>query len=323
VKQWVAVLAIAGLVAPASADDAYIGRIADQVRARLDALVAARAPKLVPPVPVAVKWKAVKAGNVELRAPLLALVAGELDGDRRAGELYAVTPREVIAIGFANGKLVELGRVPFTGDLAVPAPRDPVGTAIIENTELVAAASPWAYDLRVAWQGKKLVAKLGSAGFLVCPNERVQLAPGKNHFTTDVFNVKCRNDLVDAEGHPLQIRAELATSNKLSVIVKRCAGVSCTETGRFDYPKVGIAFEIADVDRDGTPELLASGANPPGSPDAAKVLTLGGAEKFKRMFNGGVAGLAFVDGDDADDIPEVIAAVRLPGATRIDLWRLD
>jgi hypothetical protein len=204
----------------------------------------------------------------------------------------------------------------------VPAPRDAVGTAIVEGGELVAAASPWESDLRVAWQGKKLAAKPGATGFLVCPGERVQLRPGRNHFVGDTYNVKCRDDLVDPDGNPLRIRAELATSNKLVVTVKRCVGVACTDM-RYDYPKIGVAFEIADVDRDGVPELISSGATPPGAPDTAKVVSLGGAEKFKRMFNGGIAGLAVVDGDDADDVPEVIAAVRQVGSTRIDLWRLD
>ncbi|MBA2540054.1 MAG: hypothetical protein H0V17_10505, partial [Deltaproteobacteria bacterium] len=69
-----------------------------------------------------------------------------------------------------------------------------------------------------------------------------------------------------------------------------------------------------------------SEASAPGATDSAKVHTLGGDDKkpvFRRIFNGGVAGLVVADGDDADDIPEVLAAVRLPGSTRLDIWRLD
>lgn len=323
VSPLVVALAVVGLARPAAADDAYLGRLAAQIRARLDAIAAAKAPKLVPPTPIAVTWKAARIGSVELGGPLVAFAAAELDGDPKSGELYAVTPRHVIAFGYRAGRVEELDRIAFAGPPAVPAPRDVVGTAVVENGELVVAASPWENDLRISWNNKKLVGKPGAGGFLVCPGERAQLATGRNHFKTNLYNVRCRNDLVDAQGQPLQVRAELAITNKLTVTVKRCSAGTCVDTGSFDYTKVGIAYEIADVDRDGTPELIISAANAPGQPDNVKVTSLNGTDLFKRAFNGGVGGVALVDGDDADTIAEVIAAVRLAGATRVDLWRLN
>ncbi len=71
--------------------------------------------------------------------------------------------------------------------------------------------------------------------------------------------------------------------------------------------------------------MIVTGSGAPGDPDAIKVITLGGDEKkglFRKTFNGGVAGIAVGDGD-GDGVPEVLAAVRLAGATRVDLWRLD
>lgn len=323
----VAVAVVAwGLAGTASADEGYLQRLADKVRARIDAIVAAKGPKQPPPTPITVQWKVARVGTVELGAPLIALVAGELDGDRKTGELYAVTPREVVALGFRGGHVVELGRVAFSGEPAVPAPRDPVGSAVIDGNELVAAASPWASELRVSWRGKTLVGKPGASGFGVCKGERLQLAPGRNHFANGAYAIKCRDDLVDNAGYGLTVRAELSTTNKLEVVVKRCVADQCSESGRFEYAKIGVAFDIADVDRDGTPELIVAEANPPGLPDAAKVITLGGDDKrgiFRRPFAGGVAGLAVVDGDDPDDVPEVVAAVRLVGSTRVDIWRLD
>lgn len=108
--------------------------------------------------------------------------------------------------------------------------------------------------------------------------------------------------------------------------VETCPGGTCTQTGKFEYGNVGVAYVIHDVDRDGTPEVVVSEASAPYASDSAKVITLGGDEKkgiFKKSFMGGVAGLVVADGDDADDIPEVIAAVRLASSTRVDLWRLD
>lgn len=309
----------------------YYADLAARAKARVAQTIAARAPKLVPPVPIKVNWRVAKVGSFDLGGPLVALTAGELDGDPRSGELYAVTPRDVIAIGFRGGKLVELGRVAFAGEHAVPEPRDVVGTAVIDGNEVVAAVSPWAKELRVHWAVNKtkttLVGTVGAPGFVVCPGVRAQLSPGRNYFTGGTFDMRCRTDLVDPQGYPLHVKAELATSGKLAVTVEKCPiDQPCVQTGKFEYPRIGIAFAIADVDRDGTPEVIVSEASPPNSTDSAKVITLGGDDKkgvFQKGFQGGVAGLVVVDGDDADDIPEVLAAVRFPTSNRLDIWRLD
>ncbi len=330
-----AVLGIAS-AAPASAGDgapdAYLGRLASAVTERLDALVAARAPKLVPPVPVRVTWKPVKLGSLDLGGPLAALAAADLDGDGKA-ELYAVTAQGVVAIAIRGSKATELGRVPFTGPRAASEPRDVVGSAVALGRELVAASSSWANELRVAWQGKKLVAQTGGPGFLVCPQERASLVPGRNHFApgpgpaaSAFYAVRCRDDLVDPEGHPLRIRAQLALTGKLAVAIEACAagGVPCRPGAAFELDAVGVAFEIADVDRDGVPELVVSDDAAPGDPDLVKVVSAAapqGRPLFKKTFQAGVAGIAAVD-SDGDGIGEVVAAVRLAGATRVDLWRL-
>lgn len=304
----------------------FYARLAAAVKQKVDAVVASHAPKLTPPVPIKPTWKAVKLGSIDLGAPLIALAAADLDGDPKSAELYAVTPRDVIAIGWRAGKPIELSRVAFSGERAVPEPRDVVGTIAIEGKEIVAASSSWAKDLRIAWNGKKLVGHHGQPGFLLCPGLRAQLQPGRNHFIGNTFETRCREDLVDAAGQALRVKAELATSGKLSVTVETCPpGGSCAQTGKFEYSNVGVAFAISDADRDGTPEVIVSEASAPYASDSAKVLVLGGDEKkaFKKSFMGGVAGLVVADGDDADDIPEAIAAVRLANSTRVDLWRLD
>lgn len=295
----------------------YFARLTTAVKSGLDQAALAHAPALVPPVPIKVTWKAVRLGSVDLGAPLVALAAADLDGDHK-GELYAVTPREVIAIGIDH-RVRELGRVPFAGEPAMPVPRDVVGTAVVDGAEVVAAVSAWARELRIGWRGKTLIATPGAPGFLVCPGERASLAPGRNYFgdaAAPIYGVRCRTDLVDPQGHPLAIRATL-TGTRLQITVEPGATTELADDG--------VAFAVADVDRDGKPEVIVSGAGAPGDPDAIKVITLGGDEKkglFRRQFTGGVAGISVIDGD-GDGIPEVIAAVRLAGATRVDLWRLD
>ncbi|HWO22810.1 MAG TPA: VCBS repeat-containing protein [Kofleriaceae bacterium] len=326
----------AGDEAAGASDDAYLGRLATAVSERLDALAAARAPKLVPPVPIRVAWKPQKLGSLELGAPLAAMAAADLDGDGKH-ELYAVTARDVVGIAIRGSKATELGRVPFTGGRAVPEPRDVIGTAVATSGELVASASPWTGDMRVAWQGKKLVGQPAAASSLVCPGERVPIAPGKNYFGmsgAQFYAVRCRDDLVDPGGHPLRIRAQLALTGKLAVTIEKCApggkpgsvpgGPACRPDAAFELSGVGAAFELADLDRDGTPEVLVSDDAAPGDPDFVKVVSAAapaGKPLFKKTFQAGVAAIAALD-SDGDGAPEVVVAVRLAGATRVDLWRL-
>lgn len=311
-------LALVLAATPARAQDRggdFLHRLVAAAKAQVDGAVAARTPKLVPPVPIAVRWRPIKLASIDLGAPLVALTAADLDGDGHA-ELYAVTTHEVIAIGWRGRRLDELARVPFTGDEALPVPRDPVGTAMADGSAVVASTSGFVHALRVSWQGKTLVGTPGDADFELCPGEHARLIPGRNLFEGNRYAVVCR-DLVDATGAPLHVRGELEATSKLAVD----AG-----TAHFEVAEVGVAFELADLDRDGTPEVVYAGAGAPGDPDIIKVVSLGGDPKrprWKKPFTaGGVVGIAVGD-LDGDRVAEVIAAVRLVGATRIDLWRLD
>ncbi len=308
--------------ASAARADTYFGALAAAVRARLDA-EHVKTPLVVAPVRIDVKWKPVRIGSLDLGAPLVALVAGDLDGDGKS-ELYAVTPREIVAYAMERGKPHEIGRVAFTGEHAVPAPRDVVGTAIVDGDGLIATVSTRTTPLRVHWAKKILVAEPSAPGFALCRGEpRATLVPGRDFFVGQIYGAKCRDDLVDPEGHALHVRATLSTASKLEVVVERCTP-QCARLGEHEYANAGVAFEIADVDRDGRPEIIISGAGAPGDPDAVKVITFGDDDKkpvFRKPFAGGVVGLVELDG-------MVIAAVRLVDATRgaatpVDLWRLN
>ncbi len=315
----VGVLCALAMRSASAAPDDYLSRLPQVVQKRLDDLAAARAPKLVPPTPVAVTWKAVRMGSIDLGAPLVAFTAGDLDGDGKP-ELYAVTAREVVGLALRGGKPVELGRVAFDGERAARAPRDVVGSAVVDGKELVAASSVWAKDLRITLAAGKLTAQPGAAGFLVCSGERWQLVPGRNYFTGELDGARCRRDLVDRGGVPLELRAQLAVTGKLAVEVRRCVpNAACQTAGTYEYAHSGSAFELADVDRDGVPEVIVSGYVAPGDPDTIKVIPVGSDEKkalYQKKFNGGVVGVAVLD-------RTVVVAVRLAGANRVDLWRLD
>jgi hypothetical protein len=311
--------ALAALVIASSAraDDGFLHDLAHAARAKIDAAAAAHAPATVPPKRIEVHYRAQRIGSIDLGAPLIALAAADLDGDRKT-ELYAVTSREVIAIGVAP-RIHELARAAFSGDPAVPRPRDDIGAAIVENGAVIASSSRWTRTLRVTWQGGALHADASDPAFALCPGERAQLAPGRNFFgagATAYFGVRCA-ELVDAQGAPLHARAELSTGNKLAVTAGELHG---------EYPNAGVAFAVADLDRDGTPEVIFSAAGAPGDSDIVRIVALGDDikhEKLKKTFvAGGVAAIAVGD-LDGDGAPEVIAAVRLYGAPKVDLWRLN
>lgn len=318
----------------------FFERIADRLHAppagsRDTAAIAVAHPaQLAPPVPVAVTWRPQKlAPSLDLGAPLLALAAADLDGDGKA-ELYAVTTREVIALAVGGGRVRELGRVAFAGDLAPRPPRDPVGSAIAvrRGGKLVvaASASSFARALDVTWRNKALAGDPGKPGFELCADDVAQLAPGRDYFGDGAaasYGWRCRDDLAGADGHALRVRAQLSLAGKLDVALDRCdAAGACAHAADYSYPKAGIGFELVDLDRDGTPEVAFGGAGAPGDPDELRVFTLGEDEhkaKWKKAFTaGGIVAIA--SGDlDGKGAPALIAAVRLVGSTRVDLWRMN
>jgi hypothetical protein len=321
------------LVATTANADGFFHHLGDELGQRLAELDVARGPQLVPPTPVAVAWHPQKLGpSLDLGEPLLALAAGDLDGDGRA-ELYAVTTREVIALSVTGNRVRELGRVAFVGEPAPHRPRDPVGAVVIDGKRVIASASTFAHPLDVHWRGKTLVGdprKSSKSGIVLCAGDVAQLTPGRDYFgdgATASYGTRCRDDLTSPDGHPLHIRAELSIANKLDVTVERCEadGNGCVHAADVTFTHVGVGFELADLDRDGQPEVVFAGAGAPGEPDELRVVTLGDDEhkaKLRKSFTaGGVAAIAV--GDLERKGPVVVAAVRLDGSTRVDLWRMN
>jgi hypothetical protein len=301
----------------------------------LAAAMADREPVLAPPVPVAVAWLAHprRLASLDLGAPLLAMVGSDLDRDRKA-ELYAITERDVIALDVKGGKIVERARAPLPVEPPAIRPRDAVATACFEHPgapELRVRASTGARGARFGWHGGALVELGATPDFPVCTGKTLDLVPGRNHFGSKdrpVYDVRCRNDLVDAAGSPLAITAELGAGGALGVQIApgcaRCAGTASALV----VPGIGTAYAIADLDRDGVIEIVAAGAGAPGDKDAIKVIeaTAEGVAKKKPVhrtgFAGGVVAIVVtdIDGDGAD---EVIGATRLGGTTKVDLWQLN
>jgi len=330
-RRLAAALCLIATAAPAHADPTFVDKLRAAIRAHSTPAIVVQPPVLVPPVPVKRAWKLAKVATLDLGAPLAALTAGDADGDGKA-ELYAVTPRELLAIGILDGKPRILAPAPFGCDAARLAPRDCLASVLVDGGSVIAAASPWASARRASWKSGAFNVVPADAGFPQCPGEVAPLAPGRNYFgdaATGHYGARCTNAFVDPQGRPLRVRGVLSLANKLAVTVETCAagGTACAAPVSYEHAAVGTAFEIADLDRDGTLELLGAGAGAPGDPDALKIVTLGAGDKVapklrKAFAAGGVAGIAVGD-VDGDGVPDAIVAVRVVGAPRVDLWRVE
>jgi hypothetical protein len=322
-----------------------------------------REPPLVAPRPVTLRWQARRVSSIDLDAPLLALGAGDLDGDGRA-ELIALTTRELVIMERRGPRTLGLrARAPLPGEPAALRPRDPVGALVVADLDgegrigIAARSSERARGAVFEYREGALVEQGRFEGFPLCPGVFGELEPGRNYFAAirapamdepamndlanafdlagafgkdmpeKFFAARCRDDLVDPIGRRLMVMSVLDTSGRLLLWTRRrcprddpeCEkGAMVTRT----QADKGVAFEIADLDRDGHPELVVTAKAPPGDPDGVTVLSWqGGRLKglFNREFSGGVVGLT--SGDiDGDGIVDLVAAVRLWGSNRVDLW---
>ena len=345
-------VALAAPVAPARAgaapadDDVRRGVLARAIEL-LEAASAAKIPPRRPPTPVPVRWKAKRLAAIDLGAPLVAMTSGDLDGDGRA-ELIAVTEREVIVLAPTGRRGIAIAaRAALPAEPPAIEPRDVVAAASV-------AGRGGAAEVRVrtssAARGARYVLDAGAlrevgpqATYPLCADRDGELAPGRNYYEraggdalpltwpSRYWAAACRAGLVDREGRALRAEAVLGAGGALAVTVAvRCdrdeAGCVAERTVTID--RAGVAFTVADVDRDGRPEVITSAASAPGDADAVTVHTIPapgatlGKPVFTRSFSGGVGGVAADDLDGDGDV-EVIAAVRLPGAERVDLWLLD
>lgn len=310
-------------------DNTVVREWIERARADIEAAAIANAVK-VPPVPIKVTWKPKRLAAIDVGAPVLTMVAGDLDGDRKA-ELYAVTETEVVAFDVGAKTVTERARAPLPADPPARRPRDPVATALIvagTPPELDVMASTRALGARYVLSGKALHQVGTLDAFPGCPGRSLALVPGRNHFGTrdaPIYAVRCRDDLVDATGGRLSVVAELGAGGALAITVTPMQG-GATPAASIEVPDIGYAFDVADLDHDGAVELIASGGGAAGDDDVIKVLGITGTAwtrrpKQRKGYHGGVVAIAAadVDGDGAD---EVIGAVRFKNTDKVELWRL-
>ena len=291
-----------------------------------------------PPQPVTVKWKKKRLGAIDLGAPVLDIVASDLDGDSK-DELVALTTTHVVVLRKSGRrKIQEVARLGLPDKTAPLRSRSPVGMLFVaDGGEIRARTSDQAEGIAASFDGKKLSEARRLAGWPLCADGTAELAGGRNYFDlgsvawtsevshraidTDFVSARCRSGLVDPAGDQLEMFGFVDVDDSLVV---RCR----SELGKCDAREtvlkdVGYAFELADVDNDGHPEVVTTSTQPyGGTSDRVTIRSQGGSTLFSKTFGGGVVGVCAGD-IDGDGAREVIAVVRLVGATRVNVWTLN
>lgn len=147
---------------------------------------------------------------------------------------------------------------------------------------------------------------------------------------TPFFNARCSRDLVDPTGRALSAIAVLDTGGALHLWAERACAAddnACQQNplSTRRLKNHGTAFALADIDRDGHPEVVVTAPSAPGDSDRVTVLSWRGARVqrlYQRSFSGGIVGLTAGD-IDGDNAVELLAAVRLWGSQRVDIWVLN
>ncbi len=335
-------VAVASSAGVAGASDEPSAPLVSQLWSEVKRLVdAAVAPDPVPPEPVEVKWKSRRWTSVDLGAPLLALAAADVDGDGTA-ELVALTTREVLVLERSGARRVKIAaRASLPDEPALQQSRDPVGVLVVADAdgdgvlELYARTSAQARGALLRWRDGALEHRETIAAFPLCAHARAQLAPGRNYFAGDQFRWTgagkrpavadrfyagvCAS-FVDGAGWPVELFGAVDTEGTLVVQRTDAAGE------RREVRKRGVAFAIADVDNDGSAEIITSTNRAPGRGDQIHVYGVRNGAFVRinksKKFTGGVAAIAVGD-IDGDGDRDVVAAIRLIGSNRVDLWTLN
>jgi len=275
---------------------------------------------------------------------VLALAAADVDGDGRV-ELLALQPRTVTVLklkqgarGWAKALMASL-RSPLAG----MSPRRVMGALVAQDldgdgrAEVLARSSELEKGARLTFDGNQLIPQGDFWGYpLFTEGDGAGVAKG----------VTCRavagKDLLDgatlSSGAGASGRPPLPTAfyGMVRVQVPRQQGGPLSyygvaeQSGRLrifegaltrqvaELPTAGVAFDLADLDDDGSLELITSDANGPDKEDRVTIYRLSGHHGPQITWRGARLGgrvTALTHGDlDGDGKLEVVAALLTPQA---------
>lgn len=307
----------------------------------LDARVQQR--QIAPPVPRTLRWRPSRIWSGELQGELVDMVAGDLNNDGTS-ELYALTTEKLVVLSRARGLFDVRSQHELPAELASMRSRDPIGSARVSRHEgvptLRVRTSEQEQGASYQLINGALVKMSESTGYPLCQWSSIEAAPGRNFFVGSsvvwseedaplseyaleaaLYSVRCSRNTVDPSGHPLTLLSEVSSARRLRL---RCLGNEefCQANAR-EFEDVGYAHLVADINNDGSPELITSSTSLPGTPDRVSVRTLEpGRERvlFEESFSGGIVAIAAGD-FDGDDSLSLVVAVRKQN--KVSLWLLN
>ncbi len=308
--------------------------------------------KVVPPIPVAVRWHPRQIWSGVLAGEVVDMVGVDL-GDDGKSELVALTSSEIVVFSRVRGLFDVRMKAELPPELSPIRPRDVMGSLSVEhspNTKVTVRARSSERALGGAYQlSDNKLQHIGEfRGYPTCRQTMIYASPNRNYFLSSriiwqldedpnkrpkskksldladaLYSLRCSHGLVDPKGRKTEYMSASSTSGELQLF---CDGdaAHCQAQERV-ISEVGDAHIVSDVDNDGLPEIVHSARTAPGERDRVVVIGMGpvgSAPIFEREFGGGIVAIAA--GDFAGDGSiEVVVAVRKGTSKRVTLWLLN
>jgi hypothetical protein len=308
-------------------------RLENDLAGLLDEIAAERQARY--PIDIDIRWQTRQIADFDFGAPVLAAQAVQLDG-KGPEELVILTTTELIALsGIGSGRPDVVQRLALGSGLAAAErwPRDPRGEIAMamtaQGTELRVRSSAMATGARIPVAlPLKIVGTFG--GYPACGESTLKAVPGRAllvgtsaDLPAVLYAIRCGRDFFDRNGESQASRAVLDASGTLTLAVFGCQDGDCRKVLRAQaIADAGTAFAVADIDRDGLPELVAAGGEAPGDTEKLTIYeSRPDAWRTEHRVEVKLGAVAVVIGQfDSDQELEVLSLHREFRTNPVELW---
>ena len=287
------------------------------------------------PRPIAIKFKPRRIADFNFDQPVLAAIAANVDGSG-PDELVILTSTELIVLGgVGGGKLHVSKRVDLkkaAGGIAARRPRDPRGEISLDrgSNTLWVRSSELASGVKVALGGE-LAGGARFSGFPSCAPGTLPAVPGRSLMVGKqadlpalLYAARCGHPYYGDDGQDQIARAVLDSSGTLSVAVFGCQSLPCKSILRVQaIADAGSAFALADIDRDGLPELVSAAGGAPNARERVSIFeSRPDSWRSEARFDFSMGAVAIVVGQfDDDEELEVVSLHRKFRSLPVEVWR--